>query len=117
MDGIITLNNAIDDQVNLKYAIHNFKKYTKSRIQEKKNEKEHKNVEELLTGGQWVFNAFENGIFSMKNITIIDDDHYIYDDELYPDKNINKSINTKNSSNCTNNNRTTIKSINSRKRN
>ena len=47
--------------------------------------------EELLTGRQWVINAFESGLFPMKNMDITDDDddddddddYFIYDDEFY----------------------------------
>lgn len=39
-------------------------------------------MEELLTGRQWVFKVFENGIFPMRKRDIFDDDYD--DDELCP---------------------------------
>ena len=58
MNGISTLDGAVDDQVNLKHTINKFKTSAKARIQEKfffkKNEKELtlKNAGEPLTGRQ-----------------------------------------------------------------
>ena len=76
----IALDYADNDQVNLKYTINKFKKITKPRNLQKKNEKELslKNVEDILTGRQWVNNPFESGIFPVRNMSISDDEDFFY---------------------------------------
>ena len=75
MNGIITVDHTLNDQVNVKYTAG----FTKQSNQEKKNE------EELSTGRLCIINAFERGIFLMRHLGIAkdddEDDHYIYDDE------------------------------------
>ena len=77
---IITLAYAGNDQVNLQYTINKSKKITKPRNLQKKNEKELslKNVEDILTGKQWVNKPFESGIFPVINMSISDDEDFFY---------------------------------------
>ena len=67
LNGTTTVENAANDQVYLKDAIDNFKKYSKPRLPEKISEKELtlKNTNDLLTRREWLINAFESEIFPM----------------------------------------------------
>ena len=67
LNGTTTLESATNDQVYLKDAIDNFKKYSRTRLLEKITEKELalKNTNDLLTRREWIINAFERGMFPM----------------------------------------------------
>ena len=85
MNGAITLNDALEEQIQLKYKISNFNSSTKPKNQNKKFEKELtlRSINELLKGRQMFLNNFRSGIFLIRNINI--DDHYANDHDLDPE--------------------------------
>ena len=68
-EGKITINDADEYQTNLLTEILNFRKNTKPRSQEKKQEKEIvlKNLYNFFEGREKVLDAFESKIFSIKS--------------------------------------------------
>ena len=76
-----------------KSAIDNFNIFLRPKLSEIIIEEELtlKNAIELVSGRQWVINTFESGVFLMRAVNVVDEvDHYIYDDELHPERGLQK---------------------------
>ena len=77
-DGIITLDEASEEQINLKDKIDNFNSSARPNIQIKKknrkstvmNAKKYEHVNKLLKSRQKVFNAFKSEVFTVKSTQV-----------------------------------------------
>ena len=77
MNGAITLNDAQEEQIQLKYTIGNFSISTRLKSQNEKDEKDFNliSINELHQGKQMLINTFKSRIFPIRNVNI--DDYYI----------------------------------------